>query len=79
MGVFVTAIIGVVSVSCFIIRCFIIDNGQKFGTSFFLSDIYIAGEVLNYQVVHLYYLNIYFGFRHPEVYIVLLPALELLL
>jgi cytochrome c oxidase subunit 1 len=31
-------------VSCFIIRCFIIDNGQKFGTSFFLSDIYIAGE-----------------------------------
>jgi cytochrome c oxidase subunit 1 len=45
---FVTAIIGVVS-SCIVICCIVIDFDRSFGTSFFLSDIYIAGEVLHYQ------------------------------
>jgi cytochrome c oxidase subunit 1 len=40
----------------------------------FLSDIYIAGEVLHYQGGS-HCLSIYFGFRSLEVYIVLLPAL----
>jgi cytochrome c oxidase subunit 1 len=42
---------------------------------FFLSDIYIAGEVLHYQGGSPYCLSIYFGFRSPRGVHRTLPAL----
>jgi cytochrome c oxidase subunit 1 len=70
---FVTAIIGVVS---FAVLMLIMD--RSFGTSFFLSDIYIAGEVLHNQGGSpVLFEHLFWFLGHPEVYIVILPAMGL--
>ncbi len=46
---FVTAIIGVVSFPVLLSAALMLIMDRSFGTSFFLSDIYIAGEVLHNQ------------------------------
>jgi cytochrome c oxidase subunit 1 len=77
---FVTAIIGVISFPVLIICSFNVIMDRSFGTSFFLSDIYIAGEVLHYQGGSpVLFEHLFWFLGHPEVYIVLLPALGLLL
>jgi cytochrome c oxidase subunit 1 len=53
-------IIGIVSFQ-FCCQQLLLIFDRSFGTSFFLSDIYIAGEVLHYtKVVHLYCLSIFY-------------------
>ena len=46
---FVTAIIGIISFPVLLSAALLLIFDRSFGTSFFLSDIYIAGEVLHYQ------------------------------
>lgn len=46
---FVTAIIGVVSFPVLLSAALLLIMDRSFGTSFFLSDIFIQGEVLHYQ------------------------------
>jgi cytochrome c oxidase subunit 1 len=46
---FITAIIGIVSFPVLLSAALLLIFDRSFGTSFFLSDIYIAGEVLHYQ------------------------------
>jgi len=58
---FVTAIIGVVSFPVLLSAVLMLIMDRSFGTSFFLSDIYIAERFYIIKVVHPYYLNIYFG------------------
>ena len=46
---FVTAVIGVISFPVLLSAALLLIMDRSFGTSFFLSDIFIQGEVLHYQ------------------------------
>ena len=72
---FVTAIIGVVF-PVLLSAALLLIMDRSFGTSFFLSDIFIQGEVLHYQGGSpVLYEHLFWFLGHPEVYMVLLPAL----
>lgn len=73
---FVTAIIGVVSFPVLLSAALMLIMDRSFGTSFFLSDIYIAGEVLHNQGGSpVLFEHLFWFLGHPEVYIVILPAM----
>ena len=73
---FVTAVIGVISFPVLLSAALLLIMDRSFGTSFFLSDIFIQGEVLHYQGGSpVLYEHLFWFLGHPEVYIVLLPAL----
>lgn len=73
---FITAIIGIVSFPVLLSAALLLIFDRSFGTSFFLSDIFIAGEVLHYQGGSpVLFEHLFWFLGHPEVYIVLLPAL----
>ena len=73
---FITAVIGVISFPVLLSAALMLIMDRSFGTSFFLSDIYLAGEVLNYQGGSpVLFEHLFWFLGHPEVYIVLLPAL----
>lgn len=73
---FVTAIIGIISFPVLFSAALLLIFDRSFGTSFFLSDIFIAGEVLHYQGGSpVLFEHLFWFLGHPEVYIVLLPAL----
>lgn len=75
---FVTAIIGVLSFPVLLSAALLLIFDRSFGTSFFLSDIYIAGEVLHYQGGSpVLFEHLFWFLGHPEVYIVILPAMGL--
>ena len=72
----ITAILGVLSfpvlLSCGLLLIF----DRSFGTSFYLSDIIINGEVLhNEGGSPILFEHLFWFLGHPEVYIILLPAL----
>jgi cytochrome c oxidase subunit 1 len=73
---FVTAIIGVISFPVLLSAALLLIFDRSFGTSFFLSDIYLAGEVLHYQGGSpVLFEHLFWFLGHPEVYIIILPAL----
>lgn len=75
-ALFVTAIIGLVSFPVLLSAALLLIFDRSFGTSFFLSDIYIAGEVLHYQGGSpVLFEHLFWFLGHPEVYIVILPAM----
>ncbi|PCJ97936.1 MAG: cytochrome c oxidase subunit I [Flavobacteriaceae bacterium] len=72
----VTAIIGVVSFPVLLSAALLLIMDRSFGTSFFLSDIFIQGEVLHYQGGSpVLFEHLFWFLGHPEVYIVILPAM----
>ncbi len=73
---FITAIIGVVSFPVLLSAALLLIFDRSFGTSFYLSDIFIQGEVLHYQGGSpILFQHLFWFLGHPEVYIILLPAL----
>ncbi len=75
---FLTAIIGLLSFPVLFAAALLLVFDRSFGTSFYLSDIYIAGEALpNQGGSPILFQHLFWFLGHPEVYIVLLPALGL--
>ncbi|MCK0129898.1 cbb3-type cytochrome c oxidase subunit I [Flavobacteriaceae bacterium F08102] len=73
---FITAIIGVVSFPVLLSAALLLIFDRSLGTSFYLSDIYVAGEVLHYKGGSpILFEHLFWFLGHPEVYIVILPAM----
>ena len=75
---FITAILGVLSFPVLLSAVLLLTMDRVLGTSFYLSDIIINGEMLeNHGGSPVLYQHLFWFLGHPEVYIVLLPALGL--
>jgi cytochrome c oxidase subunit 1 len=73
---FLTAVLGVLSFPVLFGAALLLIFDRSFGTSFFLSDIMIAGELLNNQGGSpILFEHLFCFLGHPEVYIIILPAL----
>jgi len=74
----ITAILGVLSFPVLFSAALLLIFDRSFGTSFYLSDIYIGGQVLEHQGGSpILFEHLFWFLGHPEVYIILLPALGL--
>jgi len=72
----VTAIVGVLSFPVLLSAALLLFMDRVMGTSFYLSDIIVGGEMLdNVGGSPILYQHLFWFLGHPEVYIVLLPAL----
>ncbi|MBB6612188.1 cbb3-type cytochrome c oxidase subunit I [Pontibacter sp. Tf4] len=75
---FLTAILGLLSFPVLLSAALLLIFDRSFGTSFFLSDIYIAGEALSQTGGSaILFQHLFWFLGHPEVYIVILPAFGL--
>ncbi len=73
---FLTAIIGLLSFPVLLSAALLLILDRSFGTSFYLSEIYIGGEALpNMGGSPILFQHLFWFLGHPEVYIVLLPSL----
>ena len=72
----VTAILGVLSFPVLVSAVVLLLMDRSMGTAFYLSDIFIGGEALDVTGGSpILYQHLFWFLGHPEVYIVLLPAL----
>lgn len=75
---FITAILGILSFPVLFAAALLLLFDRSFGTSFYLSDIFINGAPLHYSGGSpILFQHLFWFLGHPEVYIVLLPALGL--
>ena len=75
---FITAILGILSFPVLVAAALLLVFDRSMGTSFYLSDIYIGGVPLEHSGGSpILYQHLFWFLGHPEVYIVLLPALGL--
>jgi len=75
---FVTAVLGVLSFPVLLSAALLLIMDRLAGTSFYLSDIIVGGEMLtNHGGSPILFQHLFWFLGHPEVYIVLLPALGL--
>ena len=74
----ITAILGILSFPVLFAAALLLLFDRSFGTSFYLSDIFINGAPLHYSGGSpILFQHLFWFLGHPEVYIVLLPALGL--
>ena len=72
----ITAVLGVLSFPVLFSAVLLLMFDRSFGTSFYLSDIYISGGALEVSGGSpILYEHLFWFLGHPEVYIILLPAL----
>ncbi|HEX8427584.1 cytochrome c oxidase subunit I [Hymenobacter sp.] len=75
-GFFLTAILGLLAFPVLFSAALLLIFDRSFGTSFFLSDIYIAGQALpNTGGSPILFQHLFWFLGHPEVYIVIMPAM----
>jgi cytochrome c oxidase subunit 1 len=75
-GLFFTAILGVLSFPVLLSGFILLLLDRHLGTSFYLSDIYVAGKILpNEGGSAILYQHLFWFLGHPEVYIIILPAM----
>jgi len=75
-AIFVTAILGVLSFPVLVSCVVLLLMDRSFGTAFYLSDIFIDGQPLDVTGGSpILFQHLFWFLGHPEVYIVLLPAL----
>ena len=75
---FITAIIGVLSFPVLASGFFMLMMDRGLGTSFFLSEIFIEGQALDrVGGSPVLYQHLFWFLGHPEVYIIILPAMGL--
>ncbi len=73
---FITAVLGVLSFPVLFSAALLLIMDRSFGTAFYLSDIFIAGEALDATGGSpILFQHLFWFLGHPEVYIVMLPAL----
>ncbi|WP_420153842.1 cytochrome c oxidase subunit I [Siphonobacter sp.] len=73
---FLTAVLGLLSFPVLLAAALLLIFDRSFGTSFYISEIYIGGEALPQQGGSaILFQHLFWFLGHPEVYIVLLPAL----
>jgi cytochrome c oxidase subunit 1 len=74
----VTAILGVVSFPVLLSAAVLLIFDRGLGTSFYLSDIFIKGEALAHSGGSpILFQHLFWFLGHPEVYIIILPAMGL--
>jgi cytochrome c oxidase subunit I len=72
---FFTAIIGLLSFPVLFSAALLLIFDRSFGTSFYLSDIYIGGQALAHEGGSpILFQHLFWFLGHPEVYIVIIPA-----
>jgi cytochrome c oxidase subunit 1 len=72
---FITAILGILSFPVLVSAVVLLIFDRSFGTSFYLSEIYLAGEALpNVGGSPILFQHLFWFLGHPEVYIVIMPA-----
>ena len=73
----ITAVLGVLSFPVLLSGLILLIFDRNFGTSFYLSDIFVngVGALSNEGGSAILYQHLFWFLGHPEVYIVLLPAL----
>ncbi len=77
-ALFFTAILGVLSFPVLLSGFILLLFDRNLGTSFYLSDIYVAGQILpNEGGSPILYQHLFWFLGHPEVYIIILPAMGL--
>ncbi|MBN8673150.1 MAG: cbb3-type cytochrome c oxidase subunit I [Chitinophagales bacterium] len=75
-AMFFTAVLGVLSFPVLLSGAILLLFDRNLGTSFFLSDIVVNGEVLpNEGGSAILFQHLFWFLGHPEVYIILLPAM----
>lgn len=75
---FITAILGLLSFPVLAAAFFLVIFDRSLGTSFFLSEIFIGGQALeNVGGSPILYQHLFWFLGHPEVYIIILPAMGL--
>lgn len=77
-AIFITAVLGVLSFPVLFSAVLLLIFDRSFGTSFYLSDIYIGGQALDQTGGSpILFEHLFWFLGHPEVYIIILPALGL--
>lgn len=74
-ALFITAILGLLSFPVLLSAALLLVFDRSFGTSFYLSDIFISGQALEHTGGSpILFQHLFWFLGHPEVYIIILPA-----
>src|SRR6201991_1929801 len=77
-ALFLTAVLGVLSFPVLVAGVVLLIFDRSFGTSFYLSDIVLGGQVQPYEGGSpILFQHLFWFLGHPEVYIIIMPAMGL--